>query len=90
MCAYAVENEVHFVTECKGYGDLRHHLFSEVLRISNGVKNLFEEDDKNTIFRIVAGIGWGDEEWSKICQVSLNFVYLSMKRRAQILKDRLV
>ena len=86
-----VENEVHFVTECEVYAVLRQDLFSKILSISNGLKNLFEEDNEEEIFQVVMGVGWGGgDQWSKICQASLNFVYLAMMKRALLLKDRLV
>lgn len=88
-----VESEIHFVSECEAYADFREHLFSEILRISNGLLNLREDKNNFEIFKIVSGMGWGEgegEQWQKICKASLNFVYLAMKRRATQLKDRIV
>ena len=86
-----IENEVHFVAECEKYEDFRQYLISETLRISNGLVNLSEmENRKDDIFWIVA-VGWGGgEQWERICKAALNFVYRAMKRRANLLKDRIV
>ena len=86
-----VENEVHFVTECKEYQDLRLLLYSEIFAISKGTLNFAEEKDKEKIFRIVVGVSWGEkDQYEKILKASLNFVYLAMKKRAKLMNDRIV
>jgi hypothetical protein len=86
-----VENEIHFVTECKEYHDLRLLLYSEILAISEGTLKFVEEKDMEKIFRIVVGVSWGEkEQYEKILKASLNFVYLAMKKRAKLMNDRLV
>ena len=86
-----VESEVHFVVSCEKYTDLRFSLYKKVFEISKGLLDLSKETDKFKIFQIVVGDGWGeDAERKQIFQASLNFVYLAMKRRSQVLRDRIV
>lgn len=86
-----VENELHFVTSCSKYADLRRALYSNIFRASKGRVNLDKFQDKVSILKLVLGEGGGEsEELSEICKASLNFVYLAMKRRASTVNERIV
>jgi len=86
-----VEDEIHFISKCEKYGDLRSKFCNQVLLASQGKENLHLELDPFGILEValVAAEGSG-RVWDKVCQAALNFVFLSMKRRAEFVKDKLV
>ena len=86
-----VETEVHFVTECNRYQELRMFLYSEILFLSGGALNLFQEKDEEKIFRLIISESWGDKDQKQnISKACVKFVYLAMKKRSKLMHDRLV
>ena len=84
------ENEMHFVTSCETYDDLRFKFFQQVLQATDGEINLHNEKDKTQIFELIlcATRGAGDV-FEKVCNAALTFVFLAMQRRAALVGERL-
>jgi len=86
-----VENEEHFVMRCTRYDDLRQILFSKVLQATEGRINLAVWKSRFAVFKLVVGEGWGrGDGWDEIYNASLNFVFCAMRRRAGVVRDRIV
>eukprot|EP00456_Euglypha_rotunda_P077550 TRINITY_DN7332_c0_g1_i5.p1 TRINITY_DN7332_c0_g1~~TRINITY_DN7332_c0_g1_i5.p1 ORF type:complete len:315 (+),score=-5.67 TRINITY_DN7332_c0_g1_i5:109-1053(+) len=77
-----VENEIHFVTTCERYGDLRDCFYKKVLQFTHGRLNLYCILDKFAIFDLVVGSAQGRNKiWSQVCSAAHEFLVQAMRRR---------
>ena len=75
-----VENEIHFITECTCYHDLRKCLFNKILEISIGKWNLANLDTQSQFIFLLNGSG--DEHEMKIFTLVQNYLIKCFKLRS--------